>query len=113
MAPTGRKASVGTILLPARLNLEATMAGLPLPLMIAIWLTGAMWVVGLAAYSFGCSSALVWFVLFLGTGAGLLEWRGLRNGDDNYMSARKSRRWRWPCSPPHCRLQTLASIYCG
>ena len=25
---------------------------------------------------------LVWFVLFLGTGAGLLEWRGLRNRDD-------------------------------
>jgi hypothetical protein len=82
MAPTGRKASVGTILLPARLNLEATMAGLPLPLMIAIWLTGAMWVVGLAAYYFGFSSDLVWFVLFPGTGAGLLEWRGLRNRDD-------------------------------
>jgi hypothetical protein len=58
------------------------MAGLPLPLMIAIWLTGAMWVVGLAACYFGFSSDLVWFVLFLGTGAGLLEWRALRNRDD-------------------------------
>jgi hypothetical protein len=80
--PCALMVSVGTILLPARLNLEATMAGLPLPLMIAIWLTGAIWVVGLAAYYFGFSSDLVWFVLFLGTGAGLLEWRGLRNGDD-------------------------------
>ena len=58
------------------------MAGLPLPLMIAIWLTGAMWVVGLAAYYFGFSSDLVWFVLLPGTGAGLLEWRELRNRDD-------------------------------
>ena len=51
------------------------MAGLPLPLIIAIWLVGAMWIVGLAAYYFEFSSDLVWFVLFLGIGAGLMEWR--------------------------------------
>jgi hypothetical protein len=44
-----------------------------LSLIIAIWLAGAMWIVGLAAYYFGFSSDLVWFVLFLGTGAGLVE----------------------------------------
>jgi hypothetical protein len=42
---------------------------------LAIWLVGAMWIVGLAAYYFEFSSDLVWFVLFLGTGAGLMEWR--------------------------------------
>ena len=82
MAPTGRKASVGTLLLPARLNLEATMAGLPIPLIIAIWLVGAMWIVGLAGYYLGYSSDLVWFVLFLGTGTGLVEWRASQNGKD-------------------------------
>jgi hypothetical protein len=51
------------------------MAGLPLSLVIAIWLVGAMWIVGLAARFFGFSSDLVWFVLFLGTGAALVEWR--------------------------------------
>jgi hypothetical protein len=51
-------------------------------LIIAIWLAGAMWIVGLAAYYFGFSSDLVWFVLFLGTGAGLVEWRASRNSKD-------------------------------
>jgi hypothetical protein len=58
------------------------MAGLHLPLIIAIWLVAATWVVGLAAYYFGYSSDLVWFVLFLGTGAGLVEWRASRNRKD-------------------------------
>ena len=57
------------------------MAGLPLPLIIAIWLVGAMWIVGLAANYFEFSSDLVWFVLFLGTWAGLMEWR-TRNGNN-------------------------------
>jgi hypothetical protein len=51
------------------------MAGLPIPLLIAIWLVGAMWIVGLTARYFGFSSDLVWFVLFLGTGVALAEWR--------------------------------------
>ena len=41
------------------------MAGLPIPLTIAIWLVAAMWIVGLTARYFGFSSDLVWFVLFL------------------------------------------------
>ena len=58
------------------------MAGLPIPLMIAIWLVGALWIVGLTARYFGFSSDVVWFVLFLGTGVGLLEWRASRNKKD-------------------------------
>jgi hypothetical protein len=61
---------------------EANMAGLPLSLVIAIWLLGAMWLVGLTAHFFGFSSDLVWFVLFLGTGAALVEWHARRNKED-------------------------------
>jgi hypothetical protein len=62
------------------------MAGLPLALVIAFWLVGAMWIVGLAAYTLGFSSDLVWFVLFLGTGAALVEWRARRNKKDEANS---------------------------
>jgi hypothetical protein len=55
------------------------MAGLPIPLAIAIWLVAAMWIVGLTAYYFGFSSDLVWFVLLLGSGAALAEWRASQN----------------------------------
>ena len=41
------------------------MARLPLSLVIAIWLVGAMWIVGLIAHFFGFSSDLVWFGFFL------------------------------------------------
>ena len=62
------------------------MAGLPLSLVIAIWLVGAMWIIGLIAHLFGFSSDLVWFVLFLGTGAALVEWRARRNRNDEANS---------------------------
>jgi hypothetical protein len=65
---------------------EAKMAGLPFSLVIAIWLVGAMWIVGLIAYFSGFSSDLVWFVLFLGTGAALVEWRARRNKKDETNS---------------------------
>jgi hypothetical protein len=55
------------------------MAGLPASLCIAIWLVGALWIVALVSTYFGLSSDLIWFVLFLGTGAALVEWRALRN----------------------------------
>jgi hypothetical protein len=58
------------------------VAGLPVSLMIGIWLVGAMWIVGLSAYYFGFSSDLVWFVLFLGTGVAFLEWRAAQNRKD-------------------------------
>jgi hypothetical protein len=61
---------------------EANMAGLPLSLVIAIWLVGAMWIVSLSAYTLGLSSDLLWFVLFLGAGAALAEWRTRRNKKD-------------------------------
>ena len=61
---------------------EANMAGLPLSLVIAMWLVGPMWIVGLTAFFFGFSSDLVWFVLFLGTGAALVEWHARRNKED-------------------------------
>ena len=65
---------------------EAIMAGLLLALVIAFWLVGAMWIVGLAAYTLGFSSDLVWFVLFLGTGTALVEWRARRNKKDEANS---------------------------
>jgi hypothetical protein len=55
------------------------MAGLPISLTIAIWLVSAMWIVALSAYCFGFSSDLIWFVLFLGTGTALVEWRASKN----------------------------------
>jgi hypothetical protein len=55
------------------------MAGLPIHLAIAIWLVAAIWIVGLTVYYFGFSSDLVWFVLFLGSGAALAEWRASQN----------------------------------
>jgi len=58
------------------------MAGLPVPLLIAIWLVGAMWIVGLTARYLGFSSDLVWFVLFLGTSVALAEWRASQNKKD-------------------------------
>ena len=65
---------------------EANMAGLPLSLVIAIWLVGAMWIVGLTAHFFSFSSDLVWFVFFLGTGAAVVEWRARRNKKDEAKS---------------------------
>jgi hypothetical protein len=47
--------------------------------MIAIWFVSAMWIVALSAYYFGFSSDLIWFVLFLGTGIALVEWRASKN----------------------------------
>ena len=58
------------------------MAWLSIRLMIAIWLVGALWIVGLTAHYFGFSSDLVWFALFLGTGVALAEWRASRNKKD-------------------------------
>ena len=58
------------------------MAGLPVSLMIAIWLVGALWIVSLTARAFGFSSDLIWFVLFLGTGVALAEWHAIRRGED-------------------------------
>jgi hypothetical protein len=77
------KASVGYILPAGRLQKRRrTVAGLPVSLTIGIWLVGAMWIVGLSAHYFGFSSDLVWFVLFLGTGVALLEWRAAQNRKD-------------------------------
>jgi hypothetical protein len=58
------------------------MAGLPPSLAIAIWLVGALWIVALVSHFSGYSSDLIWFVLFLGTGAALVEWRALKNRRD-------------------------------
>ena len=79
MAPTGRKGVGGDSLRPASPNKEANVAGLPLSLVIAIWLVGAMWIVALVSNYFSFSSDLIWSVLFLGTGVALIEWRALRN----------------------------------
>jgi hypothetical protein len=55
------------------------VAGLPLSLVIAIWLVGAMWIIALVSNYFSYSSHLIWSVLFLGTGVPLVEWRALGN----------------------------------
>ena len=73
-------------MLQHRRRQRRAVAGLPLSLVIAIWLIGAMWIVGLTAHYFGYSSDLVWFVLFLGTGAALIEWQPRRNKDDEANS---------------------------
>ena len=51
MAPTGRDRRRWDALAPSFAT-EANVAGLPLSLVIAIWLVGAMWIVGLAAQLF-------------------------------------------------------------
>jgi hypothetical protein len=58
------------------------MAGLPPSLAIAIWLVGALWTVALVSHFYGYSSNLIWLVLFLGTGAAVVEWRALKNKRD-------------------------------
>jgi len=58
------------------------MLSLPVSLMIGMWLVAATWIVGLVAYYFEYSSDLVWFLLFLGTGVALFEWRAAQNRKD-------------------------------
>ncbi len=69
------------------------MARLPTSLMIAIWLVGAMWIVGLASSYLGFSSDVVWFVLFLGTGIALAEWRAAdeAGGDEKIIAGPTSK----------------------
>jgi hypothetical protein len=47
---------------------------LPVPLAIMIWLVGAAWVVALMVYLLDAPVEIVWMVLFLGTGTGIIEW---------------------------------------
>ena len=39
-----------------------------------IWLVGAAWVVALMVYLLDAPVEIVWMVLFLGTGTGIIEW---------------------------------------
>jgi hypothetical protein len=39
-----------------------------------IWLVGAAWVVALMVYLLDVPVEIVWMVLFLGTGTGIIEW---------------------------------------
>jgi hypothetical protein len=59
------------------------MTGLPVSLIIGIWLVAAMWIVGLTAYCFNFPSELVWFMLFMGTGVALIEWRARTQKKDS------------------------------
>ena len=47
---------------------------LPPLLAIALWLTGAMWLVGLLAYRFGLPSEFVASIFIIGTVAAVIEW---------------------------------------
>ena len=58
------------------------MAGLPFPLIVAIRLVVATWIVGAVAYCFGFGPEPVWLALFLGTGVAVVEWHLFQNMDD-------------------------------
>jgi hypothetical protein len=47
---------------------------LPPSLAIALWLTGAMWLVGLLAYRFGLPSEFVASIFIIGSVAAVIEW---------------------------------------
>ena len=47
---------------------------LPPLLAIALWLTGAMWLVGLLAYRFGLPSEFVASIFIIGSVAAVIEW---------------------------------------
>jgi hypothetical protein len=59
------------------------MAPLPFSLRIAIWLVVSLWVIGALPFYFGDHSELIWFVLFLGAGVAIAEWRSNRNTQKN------------------------------
>ena len=47
---------------------------IPSLLAIALWLTGAMWLVGLLAYRFGLPSEFVASIFMIGSVAAIIEW---------------------------------------
>jgi hypothetical protein len=47
---------------------------LPLLLTIALWLTCAMWLVGLLAYRFGLPSEFVVSIFIIGSVSAIIEW---------------------------------------
>jgi hypothetical protein len=51
------------------------MAGLPTPLAIALWFTGAVWAVGLVAIAFDTPAEIVGSIVGFGTIAAVAEWR--------------------------------------
>ena len=59
-----------------------TMAGLPVSLIIAIWLVVTTWIVGAVAYWFEFGPEPVWLTLFLGASVALVEWRLFQEADD-------------------------------
>jgi hypothetical protein len=58
------------------------MAGLPVSLIIAIWLVVTTWIVGVVAYWFEIGPEPVWLTLFLGASVALVEWRLFQEADD-------------------------------
>lgn len=58
------------------------MAGLPVSLIIAIWLVVTTWIVGAVAYWFEIGPEPVWLTLLLGAGVVLVEWRLFQEADD-------------------------------
>jgi hypothetical protein len=58
------------------------MAGLPVSLIVAIWLVVTTWIVGVVAYCFGFSPESVWLTFLLGAGVAVVEWRLFQKVDD-------------------------------
>jgi hypothetical protein len=73
MTPTGRFRVGRSYSFPASAQTRALMH-LPPSLAIALWLTGAMWFVGLLAYRFEQPPELVGGIFIMGIIAAVMEW---------------------------------------
>jgi hypothetical protein len=58
------------------------MAGLPVSLIIAIWLVVTTWIVGVVAYWFEIGPEPVWLTLFLSAGVAVVECHLFQEADD-------------------------------
>ena len=59
-----------------------TMAGLPVSLIIAIWLVVTIWIVGVLAHWFEIGPEPVWLARFLGAGVAVVECHLFQKADD-------------------------------
>ena len=73
MTPTGRT-RVGRSCSSPPAPKSGALMQIPSLLVIALWLTGAMWLVGLLAYRFGLPSEFVASIFIIGSVAAVIEW---------------------------------------
>ncbi|MBV5271852.1 MAG: hypothetical protein JZU55_20560 [Afipia sp.] len=58
---------------------SAIMRNLPPSLVIALWLTGAVWCVAFVVYEFGIDRHVLYATFLFGLAAALIEWRASRS----------------------------------